>query len=132
MPNPLRLARALALVACALAGFATYAAWHQQWVAVALLGYGAGIAYLGSRLEYRGQRRIRAEAARAERMARPYHPEPPPLTPCCQLWVQSRGGVHDDRRRCTRPLAARSQLSTAEQEAFAAIARTFDETRDSA
>jgi hypothetical protein len=131
MPNPLRLARALTLVALALAGFASYAAWHQQWIAVALLGYGAGIAYLGSRLEYRGQRRIRAEAARAERMARPYHPEPPPLTPCCNLWVQSHGGVHDGRR-CTRPLAARSQLSTAEQDAFAAIARTFDETRDSA
>ena len=126
MPNPLRLARSLALVTLTLAGFACYTAWHHQWIAFALLAEGAFILALATCLEYRNQRRIRAEAARAERMARPYHPEPPPLVPCCQLWVHSHGGVHDGLR-CTRPLAARTRLSSAERDAFAAIASSYTE-----
>lgn len=131
MPNPPRLARGLALVTLALAGFACYTAWRHQWIGFALLADGAFIFTLATCLEYRNQRRVRAEAARAERMSRPYHPEPPPLVPCCRLWVQSHGGVHDEQR-CTRPLADRTRLSVAEQDAFAVITSTYAEGRDSA
>lgn len=131
MPSTLRLARTFAAVAIALAAFACGAAWHHQWVVLVLFTYGAAVAYVGSRLEYHAQRRIRAEAERAERMARPYHPEPPPLSPCCRLWVQSHGEVHDGQR-CTRPLAARTQLSLAERDAFAAITSSLGKSRDDA
>jgi hypothetical protein len=131
MLNLVSLARAFALVTLTLTAFASYAAWHQQWVTVGLFAYGAAIASACTRVEYNVQRRLRAEASRAERMARPYHPEPPPLTPCCRLWMQSTGGVHDGQR-CTRPLAVRTRLSVAEQDAFRAITSTFDDSRDSA
>lgn len=131
VPNPLRVARALTLVTLTLVGFACYTAWRHQWVALGSLAYGAAIVALAARLEYRAQHRIRAEAVRAERMDRPYHPEPPPLVPCCRLWVQSNGEVHDGQR-CTRPVAARTRLSVAEQDAFSRITSSFDESRDSA
>jgi hypothetical protein len=118
-------------VTLTLAGFACYTAWHHQWIAFALLADGAFVLALGTSLEYRNQRRIRAEAQRAERMTRPHHPEPPPLVPCCQLWVHSHGGVHDGKR-CTRPLAARTHLSVAEQDAFAVITSAYYEGQDSA
>lgn len=131
MHSPLRLARAFTLASLILTGFAAYAAWHRQWVALGLLAYGATAVALAARLEYRAQHRLRAEAVRAERMDRPYHPEPPPLVPCCRLWIESHGEAHDDQR-CTRPVAARTRLSVTEQDAFRRITSTFNESRDSA
>ncbi|MGR3870954.1 hypothetical protein ACUXZZ_20470 [Streptomyces graminifolii] len=126
MPNPLRLGRTLALITLALAGLSAYTAWQHQWISFVLLADVTGTVALITLLERRVQRRARAEAARAERMARPYHPEPPPLVPCCWLWVHSHGGVHDGNR-CTRPLAARTRLNQAEKDAFTAITSNYTE-----
>lgn len=69
-------------------------------------------------------RRARVEAQRAQLADRGDAPAP---GPCCRFWQSSDGAVHS--HDCTRPPAARTTLSEAEQRVLNQLA---DDTRDSA
>jgi hypothetical protein len=96
-----RLGRALALATVLLFAGAFRLGATDHWIAAAALGYGALLAGVGTRLEYRAHRREVEEHEQARRRARGQAPLAP-LDPCCAFWLASHGAAHG--RACTCPI----------------------------
>ncbi|MFF1604194.1 hypothetical protein ACFVYV_43415 [Streptomyces mirabilis] len=122
----LEAAFATAAALLALAGTAS-ASHHLWWETVVFLGV-AAFSVEGAARERRArrdrERRARVEAQRIQLADRALAPAP---IPCCRFWASSDGAVHG--HDCTRPPAARTTLSEAEQRILNELA---DDTRDTA
>jgi hypothetical protein len=120
-----RLETALTLGAATLtaAGIAA-ASHHLWWETTVFLGVAAFLAEGAARERHHRRARERAIAVRLERLARGEaiieYPQP-----CCQFWLSSDGAAHG--HDCTRPPAARTSLSLAEQQALEEITAHYDE-----
>ena len=120
-----RLEAALAAGAVTLTAAGTATASHRMWwETTVFLGVAAFLAEGASRERHHRRARERAIAVRLERLARGEAVIEPPR-PCCSFWQSSDGAVHG--HDCTRPPAARSSLSLAEQQALAEITAHYDE-----
>src|SRR5690349_21021476 len=120
-----RLETALTLGAATLAAAGIAAASHHLWwETTVFLGVAAFLAEGASRERHHRRARERAVAVRLERLARG-EAVIEPLRPCCAFWVSSDGAIHG--HDCTRPPAARTSLSLAEQQALEEITAHYDE-----
>ncbi|KAF5998693.1 hypothetical protein [Streptomyces sp. WAC00263] len=123
-----RLEAAFATAAALLAAAGTASASHRLWWETTVFLGVAVFSLEGAARERRARRdrrrRARVEAQRAELAARDDALAP---APCCQFWLSSEGAVHG--HDCTRPPAARTTLSEAEQRILNELA---DDTQDSA
>jgi hypothetical protein len=120
-----RLEAALTLGAATLTAAGTATASHRMWWETAMFWFVAAFLAEGaSRERHHRRARERAVAVRLERLARGEAVIEPPQ-PCCQFWANSDGAAHG--HDCTRPPAARTSLSLAEQQALAEITARYDE-----
>src|SRR5690349_12166605 len=120
-----RLETALTLGAATLAAAGIAAASHLLWwETTVFLGVALFLAEGASRERHHRRTRERAIAVRLERLARGVAVIEPPR-PCCSFWQSSDGAVHG--HDCTRPPAARSSLTLAEQQALEEISARYDE-----
>lgn len=120
-----RLELALGTGAATLATAGTATASHRMWWETGMFAFVALFLAEGAARERHHRRaRERAIAVRLERLARGEAVIEPPQ-PCCSFWQSSDGAVHG--HDCTRPPAARSTLSLAEQQALAEITARYDE-----
>lgn len=102
---------------------ACYSATYKWWLVIPGLYVACFLAWCARR-EYATHRRQQAIAERLARLRRGESViETPP--PCCQFWVHSDGAIHG--HDCTRPPAARTSLTLAEQQALAEITAHYDE-----
>lgn len=125
-----RLEAAFTLGATLLITAATATAYHHMWWETSMFT-AVGLGLLEGAARERHARRIREQRARAiaqraALLARGHAVIEPPR-PCCQFWASSNGAIHG--HDCTRPAAARSSLSLAEQQL---LARLDDDLKDSA
>ena len=120
-----RLETALTLGAATLAsaGIAS-ASHHLWWETTVFLGVALFLTEGAARERHHRRTRQREIAERLERLARGEAVIEPPQ-PCCQFWQSSDGAIHG--HDCTRPPAARTSLSLAEQQALAEITAHYDE-----
>ena len=121
----IRLELALGMGAITLTAAGTATLTHRMWWETAMFWVVAAFLTEGASRE-RHHRRARAReiAVRLERLARG-EAVIEPLHPCCQFWLSSDGAIHG--HDCTRPPAARSSLSLAEQQALEEITAHYDE-----
>lgn len=120
-----RLETALVLGAATLASAGIAAASHHMWwETTVFLGVAAFLAEGASRERHQRRQREREVLVRLERLRRGEAVIEPPQ-PCCQFWASSDGAVHG--HDCTRPPAARSSLTLAEQQALDEITARYDE-----
>jgi hypothetical protein len=120
-----RLELALGTGAITLTAAGTATASHRMWWETAMFWFVAAFLAEGaSRERHRRRVRERAVAVRLERLARGEVVIEPPR-PCCSFWLSSDGAVHG--HDCTRPPAARTSLSLAEQQALEEITARYDE-----
>jgi hypothetical protein len=120
-----RLEAALTLGAATLtaAGIAS-ASHHLWWETGFFLTVAAFLTEGAARERHARRERERAVLARLERLARGEAVIEPPQ-PCCSFWQSSDGAIHG--HDCTRPPAARTSLSLAEQQALEEITAHYDE-----
>jgi hypothetical protein len=117
-------AHACTAAAVLLTAAACYAAVIDAgWPALGSL-YTAGVFAWSARRCHTQARREHAVQQRLERLTAGHAPVNPPA-PCCSFWLHSDGEVHGPD--CTRPPAARTTLTTAEQIAFARITAAFND-----
>lgn len=120
-----RLETALTTGTLTLATAGTATAYHHMWWETGMFAFVALFCAEGAARERRHRRtRERAIAVRLERLARGEAVIEPPR-PCCRFWVHSDGAIHG--HDCTRPPAARTSLSLAEQQALDEITAHYGE-----
>jgi hypothetical protein len=120
-----RLELALTTGAITLTAAGTATLTHHMWWETGMFWFVATFLAEGaSRERHHRRARERAIAIRLACLARGEAVIEPPR-PCCSFWVSSDGAVHG--HDCTRPPAARTSLSLAEQQALAEIAARYDE-----
>ncbi|MBE1598986.1 hypothetical protein [Streptomyces stelliscabiei] len=114
-------AHASAAAAALLTAGALGTALHTWWLGL----FGLFTAYLFGALSRRCYTQARREQAVQQRLER-LNDETSPVElppPCCSFWRHTDGEVHGPD--CTRPTAARTTLTTAEEHAFAALSAAF-------
>jgi hypothetical protein len=116
-------ASAAGAVLCTAA--ACYTAPHTWWLAISGVLSACLLSSFAHRC-YTQARRENAVQQRLKRLAReegePFVPPPP----CCSFWRHTDRQVHGPD--CTRPAAARTTLTPAEQAAFEEICKGFHRT----
>lgn len=114
-------ARASAAGATVCTGAACYAATLDAgWIALGGL-YSAALLAYNARRCYTQARRERALEQRLERLGQEEAVSAVLPLPCCSFWLHSDGQIHSPSE-CTRPRAARTTLTTLEEQEFARLA----------
>jgi hypothetical protein len=118
-----RLEAALTLGALTLTTAGTACATRALWWETGMFAFVA-VFLLEGAVRERHHRRTR-ERAIAVRLEQLRHGETviEPPRPCCQFWASSDGAIHS--HDCTRPPAARTTLSLAEQQALDEITANY-------
>ena len=96
-----------------------WTALHIQWVGWSTLLTACLFAHLARRC-YTQARRERALEQRLKRLGQEEAVSAVLPQPCCSFWLHSDGQIHSPSE-CTRPRAARTTLTTLEEQEFARL-----------
>jgi hypothetical protein len=101
-----------------------YTATHGAgWIALGGL-YTSCLLAWNARRCYTQDRRERALEQRLKRLGQEEAVSAVLPLPCCSFWLHSDGQIHSPSE-CTRPRAARTTLTTLEEQEFARLASAF-------